>query len=137
MYIKAIQKITKKPFNIIFVEGNIGSGKTTFLKRIPKFLNDCQIILEPLNIWQNLTDSDGMLFIWKNEDKRCMWMKNTFIPLDLGFFRDDMTLIEVKDLSPKSLKSVCSSEPAKYAIELPRGWFSSNNISNNSKLGFN
>ena len=44
---------------IIFVEGNIGSGKTTFLKRIPKFLNNCQIILEPLNIWQNLTDSDG------------------------------------------------------------------------------
>ena len=89
-------------------------------------------------IWvKDLTDSDGMLFIWKNEDKRCMWMKNTFIPLDLGFFRDDMTLIEVKDLSPKSLKSVCPSEPAKYAIELPRGWFSSNNISNNSKLGFN
>ena len=86
---------------------------------------------------KDLTDSDGMLFIWKNEDKRCMWMKNTFIPLDLGFFRDDMTLIEVKNLSPKSLKSVCSSEPAKYAIELPRGWFSSNNISNNSKLGFN
>lgn len=44
---------------IFFVEGNIGSGKSTFLSRIPKFVDDCQVILEPLNIWQNLTDSEG------------------------------------------------------------------------------
>ena len=86
---------------------------------------------------KDLSDSDGMLFIWKNADKRCMWMKNTYIPLDLGFFREDMTLIEVRSLSPRSLTSVCSSEPAKYAIELPKGWFSSNNIKNNSKLALN
>ena len=86
---------------------------------------------------KDLLDSDGMLFIWKNADKRCMWMKNTYIPLDLGFFREDMSLIEVKALSPRSLTSVCSSEPAKYAIELPKGWFSSNNIKDNSKLVLN
>ena len=86
---------------------------------------------------KDLSDSDGMLFIWKNADKRCIWMKNTYIPLDLGFFREDMTLIEVRSLSPRSLTSVCSSEPAKYAIELPKGWFSSNNIKNNSKLALN
>ena len=86
---------------------------------------------------KNLSESDGMLFIWKNENKRCMWMKNTYIPLDLGFFREDMTLIEVKALFPRSLKSVCSSEPAKYALELSKGWFSSHNIENNSKLVLN
>ena len=86
---------------------------------------------------KDLSNSDGMLFIWKNEDKRCMWMKNTYIPLDLGFFREDMTLIEVKDLTPRSLESVCSSEPAKYALELSKGWFSSHNIENNSKIVLN
>ena len=86
---------------------------------------------------KDLTDSDGMLFIWKNEGKRCMWMKNTYIPLDLGFFREDMTLIEVKELSPRSLNSICSSEPAKYALELSKNWFSSNNIKDNSKLILN
>ena len=86
---------------------------------------------------KDLSNTDGMLFIWKNEDKRCMWMKNTYIPLDLGFFREDLTLIEVRDLSPRSLESVCSSEPAKYALELPKGWFSSHNIKNNSKLVIN
>ena len=85
----------------------------------------------------DLLNSDGMLFIWKNAGKRCMWMKNTYISLDLGFFREDMTLIEVKNLFPRSLDSICSSEPAKYAIELPKGWFSSHNIKNNSKLVLN
>ena len=86
---------------------------------------------------KDLLNSDGMLFIWKNAGKRCMWMKNTYISLDLGFFREDMTLIEVKNLFPRSLDSVCSSEPAKYALELTKGWFSSNNIKNNSKLVLN
>ena len=86
---------------------------------------------------KDLSNSDGMLFIWKNAGKRCMWMKNTYISLDLGFFREDMTLIEVKNLFPRSLDSICSSEPAKYALELPKGWFSSHNIKNNSKLVLN
>ena len=86
---------------------------------------------------KDLLNSDGMLFIWKNAGKRCMWMKNTYISLDLGFFREDMTLIEVKDLFPRSLESVCSSEPAKYALELSKGWFSSQNIKDNSKLILN
>ena len=86
---------------------------------------------------KDLSNSDGMLFVWKNEGKRCMWMKNTYIPLDLGFFREDMTLIEVKNLFPRSLDSVCSSEPAKYALELSKDWFSSHNIKNNSKLILN
>lgn len=86
---------------------------------------------------RKLTDTDGMLFIWKKEEKRCMWMKNTFIPLDLGFFREDMSLIEMKNLFPKSTKSVCSSEPAKYALELPKDWFLKNKIRNNAKLSLN
>ena len=86
---------------------------------------------------KDLSNSDGMLFIWKNEGKRCMWMKNTYISLDLGFFREDMTLIEVKELSPRSLNSVCSSEPAKYALELSKGWFSSHKVKDNSKLILN
>ena len=48
-----------------------------------------------------------------------------------------MTLIEVKELSPRSLNSVCSSEPAKYALELSKGWFSSHNVKDNSKLILN
>ena len=50
---------------IIFIEGNIAVGKSTFLKRVSqiKKIHDhevtIQCIFEPLNMWQKLVDSDG------------------------------------------------------------------------------
>ena len=50
---------------IIFIEGNIAVGKSTFLKTVShiKKLHDrevtIQCIFEPLNMWQKLVDSDG------------------------------------------------------------------------------
>ena len=42
----------------IFIEGNIASGKTTFINLLPTIM-DCQIILEPLDVWKGLVDSNG------------------------------------------------------------------------------
>lgn len=45
---------------IFIVEGNIGSGKSTFLTRIKEILgNDVQVIYEPLDEWQNIKDETG------------------------------------------------------------------------------
>ncbi len=44
---------------IIFIEGNIGSGKTTFLRRLSELVKDSQVIYEPLDMWKSLTDSNG------------------------------------------------------------------------------
>ena len=45
---------------IIFVEGNIGTGKSTFLKMIEKCYNDkYQVIYEPVDLWTNFKDSKG------------------------------------------------------------------------------
>jgi len=44
---------------IFIVEGNIGSGKTTFLSRINKLLDDCQVIYEPVDEWQKIKDENG------------------------------------------------------------------------------
>ena len=44
---------------IIFVEGNIGSGKTTFLSLLEKKYPNCQVIYEPLEKWTELSDSQG------------------------------------------------------------------------------
>ena len=43
---------------VIFIEGNIASGKTTFINLLPEVI-DCQIILEPLDMWKELVDSKG------------------------------------------------------------------------------
>jgi deoxyadenosine/deoxycytidine kinase len=45
---------------IIFVEGNIGTGKSTFLKMIEKCYGDkYQVIYEPVDCWTNFKDSKG------------------------------------------------------------------------------
>jgi len=41
-----------RPFTVI-VEGNIGSGKTTFLNHFAKF-KDVEVLQEPVNKWRNV-----------------------------------------------------------------------------------
>lgn len=45
------QEIFKNPFTIC-VEGNIGSGKTTFLEHFEKF--NATILLEPVHLWRDV-----------------------------------------------------------------------------------
>jgi deoxyadenosine/deoxycytidine kinase len=51
---------------LIYIEGNIGTGKTTFLNRLQYYLYwfeyinyDARILLEPVDEWENTKDSDG------------------------------------------------------------------------------
>lgn len=46
-----VSKPHKKPFTVI-IEGNVGSGKTTFLDYFKKYENLC-ILSEPVELWRN------------------------------------------------------------------------------------
>jgi len=71
---------------------------------------------------RTMPERTGMLFIYDDEDIRSMWMKNTYIPLDIVFALSDGTISSViKDAVPLSLKSLASREPAKYVLELNAG----------------
>lgn len=45
-------KSREKPFTVI-VEGNIGSGKTTFLDYFQNHENEVCVLSEPVSMWQN------------------------------------------------------------------------------------
>jgi len=69
---------------IFFIEGNIGTGKTTFCKQIEKFgLSDVQIIYEPVDEWENIKDTDGKNILehfYDNMKKNCyLFQSNAFI----------------------------------------------------------
>lgn len=57
----------KKPFTIS-VEGNIGVGKSTFLKYFEQFIN-VEIVPEPLEAWQNLNGSNLLELHYNNPKK--------------------------------------------------------------------
>ena len=49
---------TKEPFKKVCVEGNIGSGKTTFLQIIGERLSDVTPVPEPVDIWRETKSQD-------------------------------------------------------------------------------
>jgi len=66
--------------------------------------------------------STGMLFVYEDSDIHSMWMKNTYIPLDIVFARADGTVSSViHDTQPLSLTSQSSIEPVNYVLELNAG----------------
>jgi len=64
----------------------------------------------------------GMLFIYRRAGVRGIWMKNTYIPLDILFARGDGTVTSiVANAEPLSLTSMSSSEPINFVLELNAG----------------
>lgn len=64
----------------------------------------------------------GMLFVYRESAVRSMWMKNTYIPLDMLFIRADGTVSSIaRDAEPRSLTSIASEEPIRYVLELNAG----------------
>jgi len=77
----------------------------------------------------------GMLFIYEDSAVHSMWMKNTYIPLDLIFVRADGTISSIiHDTQPLSLQSQGSTEPVNYVLELNAGTARRLNIGRNSRL---
>lgn len=71
---------------------------------------------------RDLPESTGMLFVYDDAGIRSMWMKNTYISLDIVFARDDGTISSViHDAQPLSLRSLSATEPVRFVLELNAG----------------
>jgi uncharacterized protein len=83
---------------------------------------------------KSLAEDQGMLFVFKDVVQRHFWMKNTFVPLSIGFFDENRALVDIQDMEPvksemeTSPPTYDSAKPAKYCLEVSRGWFGKHNI---------
>ncbi|GHU59840.1 hypothetical protein FACS189444_5880 [Spirochaetia bacterium] len=71
----------------------------------------------------NLPDGEGMLFIFDRDQMLSFWMKNTLIPLSIAYIAYDGRILELHDMKSQDLTAVRSSRSARYALEVPQGWF--------------
>lgn len=77
----------------------------------------------------SLPQNQGMLFIFEEPQKMAFWMKDTLIPLDIGYFSPDGTLKEIYTLYPRDLNGIQSkSDHLLYALEVPLGTFKAHGI---------
>ncbi len=75
-----------------------------------------------------LSDQEGMLFVYEEPRILGFWMKGTKIPLSIAFFDENRILLNIQEMSlPKRSeqypKVYRSNQPALYALEAPEGWF--------------
>ena len=71
---------------------------------------------------RHLEPYTGMLFVYGEPRPVSMWMKNTYIPLDMLYIRADGTISSIVDnTEPMSLDSIRSIEPVSFVLELAGG----------------
>ncbi len=71
---------------------------------------------------RHLPPNTGMLFIYEQADYLSMWMKNTYIALDMIFARPDGSISSVvRNTEPMSLRSIAATEPVSFVLELNAG----------------
>ncbi len=84
---------------------------------------------------KNMGENEGMIFLYTKPQKMNFWMRNTPLPLDVGFISSDGVLQEFYPLYPYDETTVVSrSDELQYALELNQGWFQKNNINRGAKL---
>lgn len=88
---------------------------------------------------QDLKDNEGVLFAFETEQMLSFWMKNTFVPLTIGFLDKNGCLLELIDMAATSVMQVDipqyhSTHAAQFALEMKQGWFKKRKITVGSRL---
>lgn len=70
-----------------------------------------------------LDENAGMAFVFNQPGQHCFWMKNTLIPLSIGFFDMQGRLIQVENMAAQTTDIHCPKQAVRYALEVNQGWF--------------
>lgn len=82
-------------------------------------------------------DTQGMLFIFDEEEPRSFWMHNTLVGLDIIYIRSTGEIESIaKYCVPKSDKSIPSNGPATYVLEVIEGFCDIYGVEVGDKIDF-
>lgn len=83
---------------------------------------------------KHMRGNHGMLFVFPESAVYGMWMKNTSVPLSVAFMDEQGVIINITDMVPFSEEQYHATAPAKFALEMPIGWFSKREIKPGAKV---
>lgn len=109
-----------------------------------------EITINVINLKSNLEKKKGLMFVkrmdfntgalfnYDNSGIHCVWMKNTYIPLELIYLNEKFEIVElIKNMKPFDLENKCNTKPAKYFIEVNKGFIKSKNLKIGDKINVN
>ncbi len=76
----------------------------------------------------SLKPDHGMLFVFERTEPLGFWMKNTFVALSIAFIGEDGRIVNIEDMKPQTEVTHWSKGPARYALEMRKGWFAERGI---------
>jgi uncharacterized membrane protein (UPF0127 family) len=74
---------------------------------------------------KSMPQQHGMVFVFSQPWKHCMWMRNTLLPLSVAFLDEKGVIINIEDMQPHTENNHCAERNARYALEMNLGWFKS------------
>ena len=87
---------------------------------------------------KKLLNNEGMLFIFPREKIIQLWMKNTYIPLDVIFISENKVIVDIKKNMEKLSETIIKSKvKSKYALEFNAGLVNKLDIKIGDKVLFN
>jgi len=87
-----------------------------------------------LSFRQSLGEDNAMLFVYNNERRRLFTMRETSIPLSIAFINSDLEITQILDMLPFAIQNYPSRHPARYALEVNKGWFDQHGIKAGAKI---
>jgi uncharacterized membrane protein (UPF0127 family) len=83
---------------------------------------------------RHMPHDEGMLFMCDECAVQKFWMKDTPLPLSIGFIDDDGTILKIADLEPHDLDGESSDHPVRYVLEVNQGWFADRGITTGTRI---
>jgi uncharacterized membrane protein (UPF0127 family) len=84
---------------------------------------------------KSLSPDEGMIFVYSAPVRMSFWMRNTDVPLDIGYFDPTGELKEIYPMYAHDEHPVGSrAKNLQFALEMNLGWYASNNVHPGEKL---
>jgi uncharacterized membrane protein (UPF0127 family) len=84
---------------------------------------------------KTMGEDEGMLFVFTRPQQQGFWMRNTTLPLDIGYMDPAGELKEIYPLYPLDERPVASrSRDIQFCLEMNQGWFKRHDIKPGAQL---
>ena len=101
---------------------------------------DAEVAADQSNRMQGLMQrrkmgaNQGMLFVFPQVARHCMWMRNTFLPLSVAFLDGEGRILNIEDMQPHTEDNHCAAGEARFALEMNIGWFAAKGLKAGARI---
>ena len=87
---------------------------------------------------QSLPENEGMLFVFDEPEKHCIWMKGMNFPIDIVWVDERKTVKKVmQDVKPETYPdSFCPDQDILYVLEVGAGYSARHDLKEGTQLKF-